>query len=316
MKQKQFYVYVYCDPRKNGSFTFGDYSFNCEPFYVGKGCGRRWRSHLKESVLCTDGNKHKTNKIKKILDLGLVPVVVKYDCVNEEVALDLETELISLIGRYDLGRGPLTNLTDGGEGHSGYIISEERKQKLRAQHIGLRHTEDAKRKMSESQRKRYENPDERRKCVNTWFVDMSSQEREKRLKDYFIGEKNPNFGNVWSDEQKKIASDRCKQNSNFLNNNPQKINPNRGSKCGKSKYDYLVYDLCGVFLDRSDSPTVLSEKYECNVGCVIKYARQSACYFGYFWMRCSHTDSHEDVLKDVVLLKKCEVHKSGKYRKM
>ena len=37
MNDNKFYVYVYLDPRKPGSFKFGEYEFDYEPFYVGKG---------------------------------------------------------------------------------------------------------------------------------------------------------------------------------------------------------------------------------------------------------------------------------------
>lgn len=49
--QNKFYVYVYLDPRKPGKYKYGEYEFDYEPFYVGKGTGRRIRNHFKPSVL-------------------------------------------------------------------------------------------------------------------------------------------------------------------------------------------------------------------------------------------------------------------------
>ena len=40
------YVYVYLDPRKPGKFIYNDFSFEFEPFYVGKGYGDRAFGHL------------------------------------------------------------------------------------------------------------------------------------------------------------------------------------------------------------------------------------------------------------------------------
>lgn len=48
----------------------------------------------------------------------------------ESIAFDLEKALIAQYGRRDLGLGPLTNLTDGGEGTAGHIFTKERCDKI------------------------------------------------------------------------------------------------------------------------------------------------------------------------------------------
>ena len=35
--EKKYYVYIYIDPRKPGKFKYGEYEFDYEPFYIGKG---------------------------------------------------------------------------------------------------------------------------------------------------------------------------------------------------------------------------------------------------------------------------------------
>ena len=114
-----FYVYMYCKP--NGT-----------PFYVGKGKEDRWEYHIKQAKKqrTTDGNKLKINTIRKILKQGNEPLIKFIDTdLSEEQAFELEEFLISEIGRIDLGTGTLTNLTNGGEGSTGTIVSQETRSK-------------------------------------------------------------------------------------------------------------------------------------------------------------------------------------------
>ena len=135
----KFYVYVYLDPRKPGRYEYGDHIFDFEPFYVGKGKESRWKVHFKPWSL-----KKKTpfyNKLNKILGLNLHPIVLKTNqYLFEQDALNYEIWLIWGITRYP---GPLTNLTDGGDGPSGRVSpmkgkkrSAETIEKFRKSKIG------------------------------------------------------------------------------------------------------------------------------------------------------------------------------------
>jgi hypothetical protein len=89
------------------------------PFYVGYGKNKRHLDHIKEARKNTPGKKsHKLNTIKKILKEGLEPIIeIVESGLSKELACELEEFLISEIGRADLGQGPLTNLTCGGDGN-------------------------------------------------------------------------------------------------------------------------------------------------------------------------------------------------------
>jgi hypothetical protein len=80
------------------------------PYYVGKGCNNRWQEKHNVPV----PPKERVRFVAENLD--------------EQSAFDLEIELIAKYGRKDLGTGILRNLTDGGDGTSGYVYTEERKQ--------------------------------------------------------------------------------------------------------------------------------------------------------------------------------------------
>ena len=130
MVMMEYYVYVYLDPRNKGNFTYGEYEFEYEPFYVGKGCGRRDVSHISRAKNDKfTKNYHLINKIRKILGVNLQPIVIRInDGLSEVNSCGLEIDLISLIGRLDLKSGFLVNLTDGGE--FGLNKSDETLKKL------------------------------------------------------------------------------------------------------------------------------------------------------------------------------------------
>ncbi len=136
IEKQEHYVYIYLDPRKPGNFNYGNYHFDFEPFYVGKGKGKRAWDHLKE-------NQQKRSKkyyvIRKILREGyqLKPLILKQSMTDNE-AIEEEITLISLIGREDLEKGPLLNLTNGGDGHSGAIGGNPFKNKTEEEMILIR----------------------------------------------------------------------------------------------------------------------------------------------------------------------------------
>lgn len=108
MNNAIYYVYIYYDHNKT-------------PFYVGYGKNGRMFDHLKEARKNPTPvqGQHKLNKIRKMVLSGHDPIitVIAKDLLIHEAHL-LEKSLIRSIGRRDLGLGPLTNLSDGGEGVS------------------------------------------------------------------------------------------------------------------------------------------------------------------------------------------------------
>lgn len=133
----KYFVYQLRDPRES------------EPFYIGKGTSDRPREHFRPCSLREVS--HKTNKIKSVLNSGLEVLIEMVSVgLTEEEALRREVWCIKLWGRRDLGEGPLTNQTDGGDGL--FNISEESRKKMSLSHTGKKLTEETKRRMTETRR--------------------------------------------------------------------------------------------------------------------------------------------------------------------
>ncbi len=130
--EKRFYVYVLIS------------SLDSNVFYVGKGTGRRMYQHDTDSNLMEDRRVHR--KISKIQRLGgdITPSKV-FETNDEQEALDYEIGLIK-----DIGRDSLTNLTDGGDGSSGYRHTDEAKEKMRQSQLGIKPSKEAIAKRTET----------------------------------------------------------------------------------------------------------------------------------------------------------------------
>lgn len=157
----KFYTYIYLDPRKRGHYCYRDVCFLYEPVYVGKGQDTRYLMHLKYDDKNHNNNYFK-NKLSKILAEFSKQEMQNYilifrESLTEQEALELEKELILKIGRATLRLGPLTNLTEGGDGLSGFEHSEGTKQKISEKmsgennpRFGIEHSNATKQQISET----------------------------------------------------------------------------------------------------------------------------------------------------------------------
>jgi hypothetical protein len=125
----------------NDYYTYAYLREDRTPYYIGKGRGRRIYSPNRFINPPTD--KSRIIFLKKNL--------------AEAEAFKHEVYMIFVLGRKDLGTGVLRNLTNGGEGASGVVQSEEKKRKCSEANSGEKHprfgipnTEEQKRKISEA----------------------------------------------------------------------------------------------------------------------------------------------------------------------
>jgi len=98
-----FYVYAYLRTEDSTTSTVGT------PYYIGK--GKNCRAWSKDRKIRSPKNKNN--------------IVILESNLSEVGAFALERRLIKWWGRKDLGTGILRNETDGGEGASGAIVSEQ-----------------------------------------------------------------------------------------------------------------------------------------------------------------------------------------------
>ena len=193
---KKYYIYIYLNPLKQGKYVYKKFHFDYEPFYVGLGKGDRIYHHTYPNNL--KFNSLKNNIILKILRNNQKPIRFKlYENITLESAKRLEVYLIKLIGRRNLEKGPLSNLTDGGEGAKGVLFTEEMREKRRGENnyfYHKKHTDETKQKIRES------------------------------IGDSRKGELNANFNNKWSEEFKKESSIRQKENHKHLTGDNNQAN--------------------------------------------------------------------------------------------
>jgi hypothetical protein len=151
-----YYVYIYL--REDGS-----------PYNVGKGKDDRWKAVHGVEVPSPDR------------------VIFPITQTTEEWAHFMEMEFIDFYGRLNDGTGILENLTDGGEGSSGRILSEETKQKISQANKGKLTTEETRRKISEANKGKLRSKETKQKISNHFSAVERTNEWKENIRKSLTG---------------------------------------------------------------------------------------------------------------------------------
>jgi hypothetical protein len=179
----------------NNYYTYAYLREDGTPYYIGKGKGSRVVS------------KHKRRKgsLIPIPNKDRILILKTFD--NENEAFKHEIYMIFVLGRKNIGTGILRNLTDGGEGVSGYKHSEETKRKQSISHIGKKRgtpSEETKEKIRKS------NLGKPSWNKGLKFPNSIGEETRKKMRESHLEKK------ISKETMEKIIKSRCKRNYKII----------------------------------------------------------------------------------------------------
>jgi hypothetical protein len=166
----------------NNFYVYGHFTKDTHDlFYVGKGKENR----------AYEFNVARTKWWRNVVNKHGITVKLLHENLTEEQALFLEKQLIKQHGRRDLSTGSLVNLTDGGEGSSGRVVSVEARNKMSLAKKGKKYTEEHKKKMSDAHKN-------------------VSEESKKKMSIVKMGKKRKPFS---EEHKRKIAQSQKKRHA-------------------------------------------------------------------------------------------------------
>ena len=222
----RFYTYAYLREDKT-------------PYYIGKGSGRRVYSPVRT--------------INKPKDKSRI-IFLKQNLTEEE-AFKHEIYMIAVFGRKNLGTGILYNKTDGGEGNSGGIRSEETKQKLSKLYTGRKHSIETRKKMSEVNKGKTLTQEHKNNISKSLFGRIVSQETRDKISKKQKGRTYEEiYGDKWEEQIQKLKQ-------------AQKAEKHHSSKFWKITYkDGREIIICGMTSWAKENNYVYSGLYNVYTG--------------------------------------------------
>ena len=204
----------------NDFYTYAFLRENRRPYYIGKGSGNRIYSTYRK------GAKPPKDKTRIIL--------LKQNLIEEE-AFRHEIYMIAVFGRKDLGTGILINRTDGGEGSSGAVRSNETKRKISEKMKNP--SKETRRKKSEVKKGKSFSEEHKRKISEGKKGKIHSEETKKKIGEAKKGKKMKSC----SEEHKRKISEGNKGKIHSEEHRRKNSEAKKGRKwwndgCGNRKF--------------------------------------------------------------------------------
>ncbi|PDT79954.1 NUMOD3 domain-containing DNA-binding protein [Sinorhizobium sp. BJ1] len=176
------------------------------PFYIGKGVGKRDRQVKNNPIF--------KNILSKIKRSGNEPVLIRIlENLDEDEAFEMEKALIKSYGRKNNGTGILANMTDGGDGVSGWVASDETRSKMSESQKGKVFSPETRKKIGDANKARRQSEgtraklsalrtgtklseDHRKKIGESLKGRERSEEHRAKLSVALMGNKNGSFTNL------------------------------------------------------------------------------------------------------------------------
>ena len=144
------------------------------PYYIGKGKGNR-------------AYRRRDKGIKPPKDKSKI-LILKQNLTEEE-SFRHEVYMIAVFGRKDLGTGILHNRTNGGDGVSGAVVSDETRRKMSEALKGKPRSKEIRRKISEAHKGKTHSEKSRRNMSESQKGKTFSEETKRKLSEANKGRK-------------------------------------------------------------------------------------------------------------------------------
>lgn len=193
MNDNIYYVYTHTFP--NGAI------------YVGKGKDRR------AYVMKRKCNPYWTNCFNKY---GMPIVEILHSFLSEDISFQIEKNIIT---HYKESNLKIINVSNGGEGRSGFKMSEEHKLKLIECSKNRKYTDEDRKNLSIRRLGKKDSEESRKRKSIAFTGRVFSEEHKLKISIANSGEKNYNYGRKRTDLSKLLTSQKVK---GLLNANADK----------------------------------------------------------------------------------------------